>query len=107
MELQEIVNRSISERYTYPDIFTEMKILLTNYNPENDNNILRENIIKYKDKIKIRINKDQSIKKGDESIYFCIGDNRMYRLEYDTEVRKAICNFNDIYQIYSISYDRI
>lgn len=23
MELQEIVNRSISERYTYPDIFTD------------------------------------------------------------------------------------
>lgn len=75
---------------------TQMKILLTEYNPENDNNILRENIIKYKDKIKIRINTNQSIKKGGEPIHFCIGDNRMYRLEYDTEARKAICNFNDI-----------
>lgn len=74
----------------------KLKILLTEYNPEKDNNLLRENIIKYKDKITIRINNKQSIKRESKPIHFCIGDNRMYRLEYDIKKRKAICNFNDV-----------
>jgi len=28
-------------------------------------------------------------------IHFCLGDDHMYRLEYDTFARKAFCNFND------------
>ncbi len=75
---------------------TQMKILLSEYDPENDYNLLRESIIKYKDKIIIRINAGQFIKRNSESIHLCIGDNRMYRLEYNIEERKAICNFNDI-----------
>ena len=49
----------------------------------------------YYSKIELRKNRKGEVKIGENSVHFCIAVGRMYRVEYDTNTRKARCNFND------------
>lgn len=75
---------------------TSLRIILSEYNPDTDTNLLRESIAEYRSKIQIKTNIKQNIKISDNLIHFCIADGKMYRMEYDIKHRKARCNFNDI-----------
>lgn len=74
---------------------TMIKIILTDYNPEKDHNNLRDALIPFSNKIEIKINNNQAVRLGEDSVHLCIADNRMYRIEYNIKDREAKCNFND------------
>lgn len=75
---------------------TKLRIVLKDYDEVTSCNILRDMLKQYTSKIELRRNKRGEVKIGDNSVHLCIADGRMYRVEYDTESRKARCNFNDI-----------
>lgn len=52
----------------------------------------------YKNKISIKVIEKGKIIKDDKgrTIYFCIVDSHMYRLEYNIKQKMAECNFNNI-----------
>ena len=60
--------------------------------------IADEELKQYKDKVSIKVIENGKTFKDSKGriIHFCIADAHMYRLEYNTEKRKAECNFNDI-----------
>lgn len=74
---------------------TNLRIVLKDYDEVTSCNSLRNMLGQYAPKIELRKNKKGEVKIGENSVHFCIADGRMYRVEYDTETRKARCNFND------------
>lgn len=78
---------------------TELEIFVYEYNDENPIYCLLSN---YKEKIKLkfspvgaefRLPDDENKEK--HIVNFCIGDDQVFRLERDTNLRMAECNFND------------
>ena len=74
---------------------TNLRIVLRDYDEINSCNCLRDVLKQYSSKIELRKNRRGEVKIGENSVHFCIADGRMYRVEYDTDTRKARCNFND------------
>ena len=74
---------------------TNLRIVLKDYDEINSCNCLRDILKQYYSKIELRKNRKGEVKIGENRVYFCIADGRMYRVEYDTNTRKARCNFND------------
>ena len=74
---------------------TSLQILLQEYDEETSYNVLRDELKKYQDKVTVKVNREKKVKVAGDDVHFCIADGRMYRMEYNTEGRKARCNFND------------
>ena len=74
---------------------TKLRIVLKNYDENTSCNSLRDIVKQYASKVELRKNVRGEVKIGNTNVHFSIADGRMYRLEYDTEDRKARCNFND------------
>lgn len=74
---------------------TNLRIVLKDYDEINSCNHLRDILKQYSSRIELRKNRKGEVKIGENRVYFCIADGRMYRVEYDTNTRKARCNFND------------
>lgn len=74
---------------------SKLEILVSNYSPNN--NILFEMLKKYPSKVVFKVIEGGRTFKDTQGrvIHFCIADGHMYRLEYNTNERKAECNFND------------
>ena len=81
---------------------SKLELLLSEFNKSVDSGLF-EMLNQYKEKVIIKVIKDGRTFKDNKGriIHFCIADNHMYRLEYDTTKRMAECNFNDVkeYQI--------
>ena len=86
----------------------KVKILLDNYNCDDSqkkdffSTPLFDRLRMFKENVEIRVTKEafhiegvNDNKGNPQKVHFCVGDKKRYRLEYDTDKRKAICNFND------------
>lgn len=60
------------------------------------NNPIYDFFNQYKDKITLKYSKGAKFTLNDRIINFCIGDDRMFRIEKDTELRRSECNFKDV-----------
>ena len=76
---------------------TKLDVILTNYQLEDSTSPVFDLFREFGDKVAIKNSngKGFKMKSSDQDVHFCIGDNRMYRLEYNTTDREARCNFND------------
>lgn len=76
---------------------SKLELLLSEFDKTNKCDLF-EMLKQYKEKVTIKVIKDGRTFKDDKGriIHFCIADEHMYRLEYNTEKRMAECNFNDI-----------
>jgi hypothetical protein len=72
---------------------SELKLLINN--PENISSSIFFRSIKDFENVSLRTTSETFNTSEYSLVHFCVGDGKMYRLEYDTENRKAICNFND------------
>lgn len=83
----------------------KLEIILDRY--EDGSKVVNSDLFKkletYKDQITIKkstlsysLNNENKVDSERKHIHFCIGDDHIFRLETDTEKRKAKCNFNDI-----------
>ncbi len=76
---------------------SKLTIILTDYTGIN-NGPLFQKLSSYKKQgkdITILESTSKILGGNNNEINFTIGDNNSYRIEFDTENRKAICNFND------------
>jgi tyrosyl-tRNA synthetase len=72
---------------------SQLRLLINN--PEEIPNSDFFKSIKDFDNVSLRSTEDTLSTAQHSPVHLCIGDNKMYRIEYDIQNRKAYCNFND------------
>lgn len=71
---------------------TKLEIFVYNYEPNNPIYIL---LSQYSNKVTLKRSKGAKFTLNDRVVNFCIGDDRMFRIERDIDLRISECNFKD------------
>lgn len=71
---------------------TKLEIFVYNYEP---NNPIYTLLSQYSDKVTLKRSKGAKFTLNDRVVNFCIGDDRMFRIERDIDLRMSECNFKD------------
>jgi len=92
---------------------SELRILVNSWNQEDMEQSSFFKNLKGKSNVTVKRSEEKFFAKDEENeqkqLHFCVGDDKMYRLEYDIAKRKAICNFNnpEIVQTLRKVFDKI
>lgn len=74
---------------------SQLHILINDYDESRVRQSAFFQRLRGKENVLIRESNARFCSQDIPEIHFCVGDNRMYRLEYDIAGRRAMCNFND------------
>lgn len=106
----QIVDRNLNNDLTNSDEYisnlscflekqdTKLDVLLEEAFNSTDNNKIHNLLKRFSNKIVVKKIPTGRFFKNSETgnhLHFCVADDKMYRIEYDIENRKAECNFND------------